>query len=169
MFTPLVTNRREFEKVNIFLSQKFSKELLALIGLKVVPSDVLTVKLLTSSTFLMVNILQLHYIHSGWMKLIRNTKHSNSSRTQQILNSESKIWQESLYKLYFQANRFYKQITYYTWCFAEIHAYKLVLFLMVLTSVLKMNLNSTSIQKDIAEWFDLEVTSTLDRFLAVRI
>lgn len=43
-------------------------------------------------------------------------------------------------KFYIRANRLYKQITYYTWRFAEIHVYKLVLFLMVLTSTLKVRL-----------------------------
>jgi hypothetical protein len=52
--------------------------------------------------------------------------------------SEPKTWQESLYKQYFRLNRLYKQITYYTWRFSEIHIYKLVLFLMVLTSVVKV-------------------------------
>ncbi|CAF0821922.1 unnamed protein product [Adineta steineri] len=152
----------QFENVNVFLTERFSKELLASIGLDVVPSDVLAVKLLTPSTFLVVNILQLHYFHSGWMKLItmpsdkniegpasgtlkdihayakENTEHVNSSHTQRILKSEPKTWQESSYKLYFRTNRLYKQITYYTWRFAELHAYKFVLFLMVLTSVLKV-------------------------------
>ncbi|CAF4526142.1 unnamed protein product, partial [Rotaria magnacalcarata] len=60
----------QFENVNVFLSERLSKELLASIGLEVVPSDVLAVKLLTPSTFLVVNIMQLYYFHSGWMKLI---------------------------------------------------------------------------------------------------
>ena len=44
------------------------------IGLEVVPSDVLAVKLLTPSTFLVVNILQLYYFHAGWMDLITMPK-----------------------------------------------------------------------------------------------
>ena len=40
------------------------------IGLEVVPSDVLALKLLTPSTFLVVNIMQLYYFQSSWMKLI---------------------------------------------------------------------------------------------------
>ena len=80
----------QFEKVHVFLSAKFSEDLyvdqsarlgsqsihffaldrLASIGLEVVPFDVLAVKLLTPSTFLVVNILQLYYFHSGWMELI---------------------------------------------------------------------------------------------------
>ncbi len=76
---------------------------------------------------------------------LENTEDPNSSYTQRILKSEPKTWQESLYKLYFRGNRLYKQITYYTWRFAELHAYKLVLFLMVLTSVLKVTSPSPSI------------------------
>ena len=53
-----------------FRCAKISSSRLASVGLEVVPSDVLAVKLLTPSTFLVVNILQLHYFHSGWMKLI---------------------------------------------------------------------------------------------------
>ena len=40
------------------------------IGLEEVESDVLAVKLLTPSAFLVVNIMQLYYFHSGWMELI---------------------------------------------------------------------------------------------------
>ncbi len=84
----------QFEKVNVFLSQKFSKELyvwffyikrnlfvhgwffrLASIGLEIVPSNALVVKLLIPSIFLVVNILQLHYLHSGWMELIPMPKY----------------------------------------------------------------------------------------------
>ncbi|CAF1558417.1 unnamed protein product, partial [Rotaria sordida] len=36
-----------FEKVHVFLSKKFSIQLLASIGLEIVPSDVLALKLLT--------------------------------------------------------------------------------------------------------------------------
>lgn len=43
---------------------------LSSIGLDVVEPDVLAVKLLTPSTFLVVNILQLYYFHSGWIQLI---------------------------------------------------------------------------------------------------
>ncbi|CAF3267963.1 unnamed protein product [Rotaria sp. Silwood2] len=64
----------QFEKVNVFLSERLSKQLLASIGLEVVPSDVLAVKLLTPSTFLAVNIMQLYYFHSGWMNLITMPK-----------------------------------------------------------------------------------------------
>ncbi|CAF3499416.1 unnamed protein product [Rotaria sp. Silwood1] len=60
----------QFEKVHVFLSEKFSIQLFASIGLEVVPSDVLALKLLTPSTFLVVNIMQLYYFHSGWMNLI---------------------------------------------------------------------------------------------------
>ncbi|CAF2706676.1 unnamed protein product [Rotaria sp. Silwood2] len=60
----------QFELVNEFLSAKLSKELLASIGLEVVPSEVLAVRLLTPSAFLIVNIMQLYYFHSEWMKLI---------------------------------------------------------------------------------------------------
>ncbi|CAF3869829.1 unnamed protein product [Rotaria sp. Silwood1] len=70
----------QFEKVHVFLSEKFSIQLFASIGLEVVPSDVLALKLLTPSTFLVVNIMQLYYFHSGWMNLIsmsRVVKHMN--------------------------------------------------------------------------------------------
>ncbi|CAF2332716.1 unnamed protein product [Rotaria sp. Silwood2] len=60
----------QFELVNEFLSAKLSKELLASIGLEVVPSEVLAVRLLTPSAFLIVNIMQLYYFHAEWMKLI---------------------------------------------------------------------------------------------------
>ncbi|CAF0897645.1 unnamed protein product [Adineta ricciae] len=159
----------QFEKVNVILTQHLSKELLASIGLEVVPSDVLAVKLLTPSTFLVVNILQLHYFHSGWMKLItmpndkniegpangtltdihtyarENVAHANNTNIQRMFDGELKPWQETLYKLYFRVNRLYKQITYYTWRFAEIHVYKLVLFLMVLTAILKINAFNVSL------------------------
>ncbi|CAF1290556.1 unnamed protein product, partial [Rotaria sordida] len=152
----------QFEKVNVFLSKKFSKQLLASIGLEVVPSDVLALKLLTPSTFLVVNIMQLYYFHSGWMNLIsmpsekdiqgpangtlkdihtfakENTDHANNFHTQPILQREAKTWQETLYKFYFRTNRFYKQINYYGWRFAELHVFKLVLLIMVLTSTLKV-------------------------------
>ncbi|CAF1485235.1 unnamed protein product [Rotaria sordida] len=55
----------QFEKVHVFLSKKFSIQLLASIGLEIVPSDVLALKLLIPSTFLVVNIMQLYYFHSG--------------------------------------------------------------------------------------------------------
>ncbi|CAF3021172.1 unnamed protein product, partial [Rotaria sp. Silwood2] len=60
----------QFQRVNIFLSSKISKELLAFIGLEIVASEVLAIKLLTPSIFLFVNIMQLYYFHSDWMKLI---------------------------------------------------------------------------------------------------
>ncbi|CAF1290006.1 unnamed protein product [Adineta steineri] len=153
----------QFEIVHTFLTARLSKELLASIGLDFVRSDVLALKLLTPSIFLVVNIMQLYYFHSGWMDLItmpsaknieglptgtlkeihtyakENTDNSNSVYTQQILESTPEIWQESLYKFYFRANRIYKKIIYYTWRFAEIHSYKLVLFIMVLVSVLRVS------------------------------
>ncbi|CAF2784263.1 unnamed protein product [Rotaria sp. Silwood2] len=151
-----------FQRVNIFLSSKISKELLASIGLEIVASEVLAIKLLTPSIFLFVNIMQLYYFHSDWMKLItmpndkniqgpangtlkdihayakENTENLNSSHSQQILNNQPKTWQESLYKFYFQANRLYKQIIYYSWRYAELHSYKLFLFIMVLVSLVKV-------------------------------
>lgn len=72
--------------------------------------------------------------------LIENTDHVNSPRTQRILQSEPKTWQESLYKNYLRVNRLYKHIIYYAWRFSEIHIYKLILFLMVLISVLKVKI-----------------------------
>ncbi|CAF5145773.1 unnamed protein product, partial [Rotaria sp. Silwood1] len=59
-----------FEVVKEFLSARLSQELLASIGLEFVPSEVLAVRLLTPSAFLIVNIMQLYYFHSGWMNLI---------------------------------------------------------------------------------------------------
>ncbi|CAF4436366.1 unnamed protein product, partial [Rotaria sp. Silwood2] len=67
-----------------------------------------------------------------------NTENLNSSHSQQILNNQPKTWQESLYKFYFQANRLYKQIIYYSWRYAELHSYKLFLFIMVLVSLVKV-------------------------------
>ncbi|CAF4702929.1 unnamed protein product [Rotaria sp. Silwood1] len=152
----------QFEVVKEFLSARFSQELLASIGLEFVPSEVLAVRLLTPSAFLIVNIMQLYYFHSGWMNLItmpsdkniqgpangtlkdihayakENTENVNSPHSQQILKNEPKTWQESLYKFYFRTNRLHKQIVYYCWRFAELHSYKLVLFIMVLVSVLKV-------------------------------
>jgi hypothetical protein len=69
---------------------------------------------------------------------LENTEHMDSPHIQQIVQSEPETWKESLYKFYFRANRIYKQITYYTWRFAEIHSYKFVLFVMVLVAVLKV-------------------------------
>lgn len=43
---------------------------LASIGLEKLESDVLALRLLTPSIFLVVNIMQLYYFHSGWMELI---------------------------------------------------------------------------------------------------
>jgi hypothetical protein len=68
-----------------------------------------------------------------------NTKHPNNPETQPIVQSEETNWQETLYKYYIRINRLYKYITYYAWRFSEIHTYKLVLFIMVLLSVLKVN------------------------------
>ncbi|CAM4812248.1 unnamed protein product [Rotaria magnacalcarata] len=152
----------QFENVNVFLSERLSKELLASIGLEVVPSNVLAVKLLTPSTFLVVNIMQLYYFHSGWMKLItmpsqrdfsgpangtlteihayarENTHNVSKTHTDQILNCETKTWQEKLYKKYFRTNRFYKQLIYYGWRIAELHTFKLVLFIVALTCAFKV-------------------------------
>jgi hypothetical protein len=72
------------------------------------------------------------------MYCLENTEDPNSPYTQQILQSEPKTWQDSLYKFYFRANRLYKKIVYYTWRFGELHSYKLVLFMMVLVSVFKV-------------------------------
>ncbi|CAF4296585.1 unnamed protein product [Rotaria socialis] len=152
----------QFKVVENFLLARFSPEILASIGLEAVASDVLAVRLLTPSTFLIVNIMQLYYFHSGWMDLItmpsdkniqgipngtlkdihayakQNTEHVNSLHSQQILKNETKTWLETLYKFYFRANRFYKQIIYYSWRFGELHSYKLVLFMMVLVASLKV-------------------------------
>ncbi len=73
---------------------------------------------------------------------LENTENVNSPYSQQILQNQPKNWQESLYKFYFRTNRFYKQIVYYIWRFGELHSYKLVLFLMVLVSVLKVKRNT---------------------------
>jgi len=68
--TDLVMNCKIlYENKKTFLLFRFFFRLLS-IGLEPVPSDVLAVKLLTPSTFLVVNILQLYYFHSGWMELI---------------------------------------------------------------------------------------------------
>ncbi|CAF1201689.1 unnamed protein product [Rotaria sp. Silwood1] len=137
----------QFEKVNVFLSKTFSKQLLASIGLEIVPSDVLAIKLLTPSTFLVVNIMQLYYFHSGWMNLImmpngKNIQGAPNGTLKDIhayaKENEIKTWQDKLYKFYFRTNRLYKQIIYYGWRFAELHAFKLVLLIMVLASVLKV-------------------------------
>jgi len=69
---------------------------------------------------------------------LENSEHRNRPATQEIVKNEPKTWQESLYIYYFRVNRLYKQIVYYAWRFSEIHTYKLVLFLMVLISVLKV-------------------------------
>ncbi|CAF1085642.1 unnamed protein product [Adineta ricciae] len=159
----------QFKIVNVFLSERFSKELLISIGLEEVESDVLAVKLLTPSAFLVVNIMQLYYFHSGWMELItmpsdknidglanatlkdihiyakENTENTNRLYTQQMLQSESETWQESLYKLYFRVNRRYKQVTYYGWRFAEIHSFKLVLFVMVVVSAIRVSAFNVSL------------------------
>jgi hypothetical protein len=69
--TDLVMNCKilyENKKKHFFYFDSFFR--LLSIGLEPVPSDVLAVKLLTPSTFLVVNILQLYYFHSGWMELI---------------------------------------------------------------------------------------------------
>ena len=71
-------------------------------------------------------------------KLLENTDNPNSVHSQEILKSDPQTWQETLYKFYFRANRFYKQIIYYIWRFGEIHSYKLVLFMMVLVATLKV-------------------------------
>jgi hypothetical protein len=34
------------------------------------PADVLALQLLSPSAFLIINIMQLYYFHSGWMELI---------------------------------------------------------------------------------------------------
>lgn len=70
---------------------------------------------------------------------LENTDNPNSAHAQQTLKGKPKNWQESLYKLYFQLNRFYKQLTYYAWRFAEIHVYKLVLLTMILVSALRVS------------------------------
>ncbi|CAF5072287.1 unnamed protein product, partial [Rotaria sp. Silwood1] len=54
-------------------------------------------------------------------------------------NNEPKAWHESFYKFYLQLNYLYKQIIHYVWRFGELHSYKLVLFIMVLISVLKIS------------------------------
>jgi hypothetical protein len=69
---------------------------------------------------------------------LENTEDPDSSYTQEILQSEPKKWQDSLYKFYFRTNRLFKKITYYVWRFGELHSYKLVLFVMVLVSVFKV-------------------------------
>jgi len=51
---------------------------LASIGLEDVGEDVLAVKLLTPSAFLVVNIMQLYYFHSGWMDLITMPRYFSS-------------------------------------------------------------------------------------------
>jgi hypothetical protein len=72
---------------------------------------------------------------------LENSQDPNSTFSQEILQSKPKTWQESLYKFYFRANRFYKKIIYYLWRFGELHSYKLVLFIMVLVAVLKVKTN----------------------------
>ncbi|CAF5085061.1 unnamed protein product, partial [Rotaria magnacalcarata] len=85
----------------------------------------------------------IHGIPNGTLKDIhayakQNTENVNSLHSQQILKNETKTWLETLYKFYFRANRFYKQIIYYSWRFGELHSYKLVLFMMVLVASLKV-------------------------------
>lgn len=57
---------------------------------------------------------------------------------EEILNKKCETWQETLYKLYLRINRPYKITMYYAWRFTEIHIHKLIFFLMVLLSVLKV-------------------------------
>ena len=89
---------------------------------------------------------------------LENTDHANSFHTQQILQREAKTWQETLYKFYFRTNRLYKQINCYAWRFAELHVFKFVLLIMVLTSTLKVNnkffvfLNNNNIHVLLGMW-----------------
>lgn len=69
---------------------------------------------------------------------LENTDNPYNAEALQILRSKPKRWQDSLYKFYFRTNRYYKKITYYAWRFSEIHSYKLVLLVMVLTAILKV-------------------------------
>lgn len=89
----------------------------------------------------MLEVEQTHRlcIYFLFLCTLENAAHPNSPQAQRMLSGEPKTWQETFYKLYFRVNRLYKQTTYYTWRFAEIHVYKLILFLMVLTAVLKVN------------------------------
>ncbi len=70
---------------------------------------------------------------------LENTENPNNPEIQGILQSKPVTWQESIRKFYIRINRVYKHIIYYGWRFSEIHTYKLILFLMVLLSVLKVN------------------------------
>jgi hypothetical protein len=70
--------------------------------------------------------------------VLEHTEQPNSPDTLGMPNSGPKAWQESVHAYYSYVNRHYTRIIYYTWRFAEIHVYKLVLFLMILTSVLKV-------------------------------
>ncbi|CAF1232591.1 unnamed protein product, partial [Didymodactylos carnosus] len=126
-------------------------------------TDAFASKLLTPTTFLVVNILQLYYFHSGWMDMIKiksdkniqglptatlqeihkyareNVRNTDYRRTESILKTKPTNWHESLYKLYFYLNRYYKRLTYYAWRFAEIHIYKFVLFIMILVATLNVS------------------------------
>jgi hypothetical protein len=48
----------------------FDRFRLASIGLEDAKTDALALKLLSPSAFLVVNIMQLYYFHSGWIDLI---------------------------------------------------------------------------------------------------
>ncbi|CAF1149255.1 unnamed protein product, partial [Didymodactylos carnosus] len=153
----------QFKAVYDWLQNRIDKVWLLSVGLEDLGTDALAVKLLTPSTFLVVNILQLYYFHSGWMAMItiksdkniqgpatatlqdihkyakENVKNSEYRQSESILKTKATNWQESLYKLYFRLNRIYKKVTYYAWRFAEIHMYKFVLFAMILVATLNVS------------------------------
>ena len=64
----------QFEKVQDYVQNDLhiDAEVLSSIGFEKLAKDKLAVRLLTPTTFLIVNIIQIHYFNEPWLKLTDN-------------------------------------------------------------------------------------------------
>lgn len=156
----------QFEEVPSYFKQLLDVDdkFLASIGfIKFDQKDELILRLLTPTTFLIVNILQIHYFNRPWLKLtdekfiqvqpptIQPVKEVDEEEEDKMLirtvsnkNAANKVKKESFLsfakRMVIRLNSIFTIVTLYAWKFAELHIYKLIVIVIALFCLTKVNL-----------------------------
>ena len=143
----------QFDEVPVYFKRvlNINDEILSSIGFeKFDKKDQLVVRLLTPTTFLIVNIIQNHYFHDSWMKLTNskrfNIESSEMTEPTNIINSDEIVVSQInceddirkrkenflsfLKRNMKKVNYWYSIISVYLWRLAEIHIYKVLICLI---------------------------------------
>ncbi len=156
----------QFDEVPMKFKQIFHLDDLTLesIGFQKFDSkDDLIIRLLTPTTFLIVNILQIHYFNEPWLKLTDNSRiqlaQSGNERNEEIVinsthavrtpnmvshTAPKKVKREKfsafLKRQLYNLNEIYVNTSVYVWKFIEIHVIKMVLLIIAFICINQINL-----------------------------